>query len=76
MQITVTIRYGNVDRDFRFENEQSIKNLLEILNESGILPLRPGRPEVKSVRRMEYLDIEKTFLEEKIFSGDILEVHG
>ncbi len=76
MQITVTIRYGNRDRDFRFGNEQKIRNLLGVLNESGMLALSAEMPEVKSLRRMEYLDIEKTFLEERIFSGDILEVRG
>ena len=75
MSITVTIRYSKVSYNLRFDDSQQISGLLRILGEAGLMTTSIENAEVKSLRRLEYLDLGKTFKEEEIFSGDILEVH-
>jgi hypothetical protein len=73
MFITITLKVGTGKADIRIDNRQRIGVALSILRESGKL-LSGGTPDFYRSKLGEKLvSAYKTFNEEGIFDGDILE---
>lgn len=61
--------------DIQINSQQKIKDTLKILKDAGIMSeIQLESIKVKSVRKRMYINIEKSYEEEQINSGDRLEL--
>jgi hypothetical protein len=77
MKLTLTFTNSdhNIEKDFQLNSQQKIADTLEILQNAGIFPqILYSEPRVKSLRRSVYVDKARTYEEEQIYNGDILEL--
>ena len=72
MFINITIESNDTRRDIRIDSEQKIKEGLEILRQSGKLPIGNSPDYFHSKLNQRTVSAYKTFAEEGIFDGDIL----
>lgn len=73
MFITITIKTKQGTADIRIDSEQKIGVGLQILRESGNIPIGESSDFFRSVLNEKLVSAYKTFAEEGIFDGDILE---
>ena len=73
MFITITLKMPNGQRNIRIDSEQKINVALEVLRSSG--KLLPGETPAfyRSKTGEKLVSAYKTFQEENIYDGDILE---
>jgi len=74
MFINITIENEGIRRDIRIDNEQKIKEGLEVLRQSGKLPMGKAPDYFRSRLNQKPVSAYKTFEEEGVFDGDILSV--
>ena len=77
MFITLTIKTTNLtapqsQADIRIDNQQKISQALQVLRESGKMPMGLNPDFFRSCIRECLVSAHKTFEEEAIFDGDIL----
>lgn len=74
MFITLTIKTTNpeAESDIRIDNQQKISQALQVLRESGKMPMGLNPDFFRSCIRECLVSAHKTFEEEAIFDGDIL----
>jgi len=80
MYINVTIKQGEAKLDIRIDANQRISEGLKVLADGGKLPALAATPDYfRSHVRNILVSANKTFAQEAIFDGDILEAvlsHG
>ncbi|MFI3202021.1 MAG: hypothetical protein R3Y54_10970 [Eubacteriales bacterium] len=77
MQLTVTFRNKQKKESFDIivNEQQTIRNTIEIIGTSGIVdPRNLPIHTVQSMRTKSYLDCELSYEEQGIYYGDILEI--
>lgn len=77
MKLTITLmnRECSQEKDVQVNSQQKVKDTLQILQEAGALwDLDFKKCSIKSLRRGLRLDAAKTYEDEHIYSGDILEI--
>lgn len=77
MKLTLTFTNSNhtCTKDIQVNDQQKIIDTLTILQEAGIdwqIPIEKCR--MKSGRQGVYLDITKSYQEQNVYNGDILEL--
>ena len=74
MFISITIEIGETRRDIMIDSEQKISQSLQVLCQSGKLPVMPSPDYFRSRVNQRLVSAYKTFAEEGVFEGDILSV--
>lgn len=75
LTLTFTNSKHDIEKDFELNSQQKIADTLEILRDAGIFDRMLYRdPRIKSLRRSVYIDKTRTYEEEQIYNGDILEL--
>jgi len=74
MLIDITIETGNTRHDIKIDTEQKIGTGLEVLRQSGKLPMGARPDYFRSMLNQKLVSAYKTFAEEEVFDGDILSV--
>ena len=73
MFITITINIGESTADIRIDSEQKIGMGLHVLRESGKMPYGKEPSYFRSKQCEKLVSAYKTFHDEAIYDGDILE---
>ena len=74
MFISITIEIGETRRDIMIDSEQKISQSLQVLFQSGKLPVMAAPDYFRSMVNQRLVSAYKTFAEEGVFDGDILSV--
>lgn len=72
MFINITVEIDGTRRDIRIDSEQKIKEGLQVLRQSGKLPMGIIPDYFRSCLNQRPVSAYKTFAEEGVFDGDIL----
>jgi len=72
MFINITLELNESKQDIRIDNEQKIKEGLQVLRQSGKLPIGPTPDYYRSKLNQRPVSAHKTFIEEEVYDGDIL----
>jgi len=72
MFINLTMEVNGTRRDIRIDSDQKIKESLNILRQSGKLPMGAAPDYFRSRINQSTVSAYKTFSEEGIFDGDVL----
>ena len=73
MFINLTIEVNGTRRDIRIDSDQKIKESLNVLRQSGKLPIGPMPDYFRSRLNQRPVSAYKTFSEEMVFDGDELQ---
>jgi len=73
MFITITLKVGKHKTDIRIDSEQKISVGLEVLRESNKIPQCKMPSYFRSKQGERLVSAYKTFQEENIYDGDVLE---
>jgi len=72
MFINLTMEVNGTRRDIRIDSGQKIKESLNVLRQSGKLPMGSTPDYFRSRINQRMVSAYKTFSEESIFDGDVL----
>ena len=72
MFISITIESNGIRRDVRIDNEQKIKECVNVLRQSRKLPMGNEPDYFRSRINQTSVSAHKTFVEECVFDGDVL----
>ncbi|MCL2610977.1 MAG: EsaB/YukD family protein [Defluviitaleaceae bacterium] len=70
--INITVQLNDDRRDIKIDSEQKIKAGIEVLRQSGKLPMGESCDYFHSRLNERLVSSYKTFAEEEIYDGDIL----
>lgn len=73
MYITITVKINQSAVDIRIDSQQTIAAGLHVLQMSGMLPKVECPDFFRSVLNEKIISVNRTFSEEGIYDGDILE---
>jgi len=74
MFIDITIEIEGIKKDIKIDSQQKIGVGLDVLRQSGKLPMGISPDYYRSRLSQKLVSAHKTFVEEEIFDGDILSV--
>jgi len=72
MFINLTMEVGGTRRDIRIDSGQKIANAINVLCQSGKLPMGSMPDYFRSRLNQTAVSAHKTFAEESVFDGDVL----
>ena len=72
MFIDITIEMDGIRQDIKIDSEQKIKEALQVLFQSGKMPVASAPDYYRSMLNQRLVSAYKTFADEDVFDGDIL----